>query len=83
MHGKNAKESAPQVSWNARITKYAGLIFFRISVYKKPGGGPPSLRTTVENRRTMRLATAGRPAQAGPLRRGPQGIGTSSIEVMG
>jgi hypothetical protein len=41
MHGKNAKESAPQVSWNARITKYVGLISFRISVCKKPGGDPP------------------------------------------
>src|SRR5712692_9855407 len=40
MHGKNAKESALQVSWNVRITKYAGLISFGISVYKKPGGPP-------------------------------------------
>src|SRR5712692_9598443 len=42
MHGKNAKESALQVSWNARITKYAGLISFRISVYEKHRGGNPA-----------------------------------------
>src|SRR5712692_3717427 len=40
MHGKNARESAPQVSWNARITKYAGLISFGISVCKRPGAYP-------------------------------------------
>ncbi len=40
MHAKNPKESAPQVSWNARITKYAGLISFGISVCKKPGAYP-------------------------------------------
>src|SRR5712692_6149323 len=39
MRGKNAKESALQVPWNARITKYVGLISFGISVCKKPGGG--------------------------------------------
>ncbi len=45
MRGKNAKESALQVPWNARITKYVGLISFGISVCKKPGGGTPPCPT--------------------------------------
>ncbi len=47
MHGENTKESALQVCWNACITKYAGLISFRISVCKKPG--VPLLCPTVNN----------------------------------
>src|SRR5712692_6488410 len=66
MHSENAKESALQVSWNVRIAKYVGLNPFRISVYKNTGGGPPCM-TTAENRRTMRPATAGGPAQAGSM----------------